>query len=109
MSREKLVEKRREVRGWRLHRRPGDSLEDLAETINPIVRGWMNYYGRFYRTELHHLLQRINTYLMRWARKKFKRLRSFRRADVWWNRVTARDSRLFAHWMWMKEFLPTGW
>jgi RNA-directed DNA polymerase len=43
MSREKLVEKGREVRGWRLHRRPGDSLEDLAEAINPIVRGWMTY------------------------------------------------------------------
>ena len=49
MSREKLVEKGREVRGWRLHRRLGDSLEDLAEAINPIVRGWMHYYGRFRR------------------------------------------------------------
>ena len=45
MSREKLVEKGREVRGWRLHRRPGDSLEDLAEAVNPIVRGWMTYWG----------------------------------------------------------------
>jgi hypothetical protein len=39
MSREKLAEKGREVRHWRLHRRPNDTLGDLAEAINPIVRG----------------------------------------------------------------------
>ena len=39
-----------EVRRWRLHRRTGHDLDDLAEWINPIVRGWMNYYGRFYRS-----------------------------------------------------------
>jgi RNA-directed DNA polymerase len=49
MSREKLTEKGREVRHWRLHRRPNDTLGDLAEAINPIVRGWMTYWGRFWR------------------------------------------------------------
>jgi RNA-directed DNA polymerase len=109
MSREKLVEKGREVRGWRLHRRPGDSLEDLAEAINPIVRGWMTYWGRFYRTEMDPLLKSINTYLMRWARKKYKRLRAFKRLKAWWKGVTQRDSGLFAHWAWTHRFHPTGW
>jgi RNA-directed DNA polymerase len=109
MSREKLVEKGREVRGWRLHRRPGDSLEDLAEAVNPIVRGWMTYWGRFYRTEMDPLLKRINTYLMRWARKKYKRLRGFKRLKAWWKGVTQRDPGLFAHWAWTRKFHPTGW
>jgi len=109
MSREKLVEKGREVRGWRLHRRPGDSLEDLAEAINPIVRGWMTYWGRFYRTEMDPLLKRINTYLMRWARKKYKRLRGFKRLKAWWKGVTQRDPDLFVHWAWTRKFHPTGW
>jgi RNA-directed DNA polymerase len=109
MSREKLVEKGREVRGWRLHRRPGDSLEDLAEAVNPIVRGWMTYWGRFYRTEMDPLLKRINTYLMRWARKKCKRLRGFKRLKAWWKGVTQRDPGLFAHWAWTRKFHPTGW
>ena len=109
MSREKLAEKGREVRHWRLHRRPNDTLGDLAEAINPIVRGWMNYWGRFYRTEMIPLLRRINTYLMRWARKKYKRLRGFKRLKAWWIRVTQRDPDLFAHWAWTHRFHPTGW
>jgi RNA-directed DNA polymerase len=109
MSREKLVEKGREVRGWRLHRRPCDSLEDLAGAVNPIVRGWMTYWGRFYWTEMDPLLKRINTYLMRWARKKYKRLRGFKRLKAWWKGVTHRDPGLFAHWAWTRKFHPTGW
>ena len=61
MSRDKLVAKGREVRRWRIHRRPNDTLSDLAEAINPIVRGWMTYWGRFYREEMIPLLKRINT------------------------------------------------
>ena len=109
MSREKLVEKGREVRNWRLHRRPNDTLGDLAEAINAIVRGWMTYRGRFYRTEMIPLLRRINTYLMRWARKKYKRLRGFKRLKAWWIRVTQCDPDLFAHWAWTHRFHPTGW
>jgi RNA-directed DNA polymerase len=59
-----------EVRAWRIHVRSGTELQDIASWINPIVRGWMTYYGRFYRTALNGLLQRINTYLVRWARRK---------------------------------------
>ncbi|WP_249124793.1 group II intron maturase-specific domain-containing protein [Saccharopolyspora erythraea] len=44
-----------------------DDLSELAEGINPIVAGWMNYYGRFYRSQLYPFLRRINTYLVRWG------------------------------------------
>ncbi len=108
MSREKLTEKGREIRRWRLHRRPNDSLADLAEAINPIVRSWMTYWGRFYRTEMDRLLKSINTYLMRWARKKYKRLRSLKKALVVWQRLTSQYPRLFAHWAWVHEAWQTG-
>ena len=57
-----------QVRGWRLHP-TGTDLRQLAQDINPVVtrQGWMTYYGRFYRSALYPLLQRINTYLLRWA------------------------------------------
>jgi RNA-directed DNA polymerase len=109
MSEEKLTEKGRELRRWRLHRRTNGSLDDLAEAINPIVRGWMNYWGQFGRTRMHPLLKRINTYLLRWARWKYKRLRAFKRLKAWWERVTQRVPTLFVHWQWTHAFHPTGW
>ena len=65
----------REIRRWRLHVRSGTTLTELARSINVIVRGWIGYYGRFYRSMLARLLRRINEYLVRWAMRKYKRLR----------------------------------
>ncbi|MFB7501752.1 group II intron reverse transcriptase/maturase [Streptomyces sp. NPDC056161] len=87
-----------EIRSWRLHRQIHLTFFDLARRINPIVRGWMNYYGVFYRSELHPLLHRINTYLMRWIRKKYRRFSSFKKAHACWQRITRQHPRLFAHW-----------
>jgi len=93
-----------EVRRWRVHLRTGLSLDELAEWINPIMAGWMNYYGRFYRSQLYPLLQRINTYLMRWAGRKYKRLLSYRRFTKWWRGILDRDPGLFTHWRWVRTF-----
>lgn len=48
----------------------------IARWINPVVRGWMTYYGAFCRSELYPLLRRINSYLMRWLMNKYKRYRT---------------------------------
>jgi RNA-directed DNA polymerase len=89
-----------QLRGWRLHRRTRHTLADLAEGINPVVRGWMQYYGAYYRTALHPLLRRINAYLVRFLRRKFERLRSFPKALACWQRVISQQPTLFAHWAW---------
>ncbi|MCA1681738.1 MAG: group II intron reverse transcriptase/maturase [Actinobacteria bacterium] len=89
-----------EVRRWRLHHWTGHSFAEVARRINPIVRGWMQYYGAFYRTALHPLLLRINAYLMRWIRRKYRRLRPFKKAKAGWQRITSQYPRLFAHWAW---------
>ncbi len=89
----------RKIRAWRLHRRSGSDLTDLAEDINPVVRGWFGYYGAFYRSELYSLAARIDQYLVRWAMHKFKRLRGRpARAWSWLNAVRSRQPGLFAHW-----------
>ena len=82
ISKDALKKISAEVRSWRLHRRTGHTFADLARWINPIVRGWMQYYGAFYRSALYPLLSRINAYLMRWIRKKYKRLRAARKPAV---------------------------
>ncbi len=92
---------RRRVKRWRLHLWSGQTLADLAREINPTVRGWINYYGRFYRTELIQALKRINDYLMRWAMRKYKRLRARPvRANRFLAAIAKREPVLFAHWAW---------
>ena len=104
VSPEALKAMGRQVREWRIHLRTGLDLTELAARINPIVLGWMNYYGRFYRSALHRFLQRINTYLMRWAQKKYRRLRSFKRFRAWWTALVVREPGLFRHWAWTSAF-----
>ena len=77
ISPEALKAKSDRLRELRIHRRTDLSLDDLAEWLNPIIAGWMNYYGRYYRSALDPLLQRVSTYLRRWAGKKYKRLRTY--------------------------------
>jgi RNA-directed DNA polymerase len=93
-----------EVRRWRLHHQIGLDFTEVARRFNPIVRGWMQYYGAFYRSALQSLLQRINTYLMRWIRAKYKRLRPFKKAHACWKRIIHQHPRLFAHWAWAPRF-----
>lgn len=55
------------VRAWHLNRRSGTGLSGLAEEIDPQVRGWIGYYGAFYRFELYSLARHINEHLLGWA------------------------------------------
>jgi hypothetical protein len=60
--------------------------------------------GRYYRTALNPLLERINSYLVRWAKRKYKRLRTLKKVRRWWKDLTARRPDLFAHWKWVTGF-----
>ena len=87
------------VRGWALHLRSDKSLEDLARMFNSHIRGWINYYGRFYPSALYPTLRRIDVFLTRWAYRKFKSLRRHkRRSRCWLERIARRQTSLFAHW-----------
>ena len=98
----------REVRSWHLARRSDKTLDDLARMFNSIVQGWINYYGRFYKSGLLSFLRRLNRHLARWACRKFKRLRRReRRAMAWLAEVARRAPRLFAHWRFGAR--PDGW
>jgi group II intron reverse transcriptase/maturase len=87
------------IRAWHLRRRTGLDLSSIAAEVNPLVRGWIGYYGAFYRSELHFLAFRIDQHLVRWARHKFKRLRhSPVCAWAWLAAVKRREPGLFEHW-----------
>jgi RNA-directed DNA polymerase len=90
---------RREIHDWRMHLKPDKSLEDLSDMFNPIIRGWINYYGRFYKSRLYGVLRQLNKALIHWVRRKFKRYENHRRnAEYWLGRVARRQPKLFAHW-----------
>jgi RNA-directed DNA polymerase len=103
-SKDAIKKMNAQVKSWRLHTRTGHSMGEIADAINPVIRGWMQYYGAFYRTELYPLLRRINSYLVRWVRKKYKRLKTFKRAHRAWKRVTSQYPAWFAHWRWVHAF-----
>jgi len=92
-------EMRRTMRGWRLHLRSDKTLEDISRMFNPILRGWINYYGRYYRSALYPTFRVLDRTLVRWATRKYKRLRGHpRRATHWLGRIARREPYLFAHW-----------
>jgi RNA-directed DNA polymerase len=98
----------REIRSWHIARRSDKSLGDLARMFNSIVQGWINYYGRFYKSMLYPLLRRINDHLVRWAMRKYKRLRRReKRAGELLAEASRRSPRLFAHWRFGLK--PGGW
>ena len=90
---------RQTIRGWRMHLKPDKTIEDLSRMFNPIIRGWINYYGRFYKSEMYSILRHVDRALVRWVRKKYKRYRNHqRRATYWLGKIANREPKLFAHW-----------
>lgn len=95
-SKKRIMEK---VRDWRLTRWVHLKLSDIAVEINAEVRGWMNYYGKFYGSQLKAFLQCINLRLARWAERKYKRFRRKPKdAYKWLVKVASKNPTLFYHW-----------
>jgi RNA-directed DNA polymerase len=89
----------RAVRRWALHHRSDKSLQELAAMYNPCIRGWLGYYSHFYKTQLRPTLKRIDLYVIRWARRKFKRLPcKTKGARDWFDWLRRANPTLFAHW-----------
>ena len=98
-SDEALKRVRQTVRSWSIPRRSDKSLNDLANMFNCYIRGWINYYGRYYKSALYPTLRHIDIILARWAHRKFKSLRGHqRRSRHWLDRIARRQPGLFAHW-----------
>ena len=84
---------------WRIRLRTDKSLEDLAKMFNPMLRGWINYYGSFYRSAMNRALRPLEYALMKWAMRKYRRFKGHqRRARKWLEGVAERAPVLFAHW-----------
>nr|WP_282433802.1 group II intron maturase-specific domain-containing protein [Desulfosporosinus sp. I2] len=71
----------------------------MSHMFNPVLRGWVNYYGRFYKSEMYSVLRHMNRALVRWARRKYKKLEIHQRwATAWLGRIARCEQRLFVQW-----------
>ena len=87
------------IRKWQLRCRMDRWIDDLARMFNPVIRGWITYYGRYYKSALYPTLRYLDQCLAYWAMAKYKRLRRHRQgAEHWVSKTASRDPRLFAHW-----------
>jgi RNA-directed DNA polymerase len=99
ISRSSMKAISREVRSWHMQLKNDKSLVDLSNMFNLKLRGWHAYYGRFYPSALYRIWRNINGYLVRWVRRKYKRLAWHkRRARRYLRRLAEKNPRLFIHW-----------
>lgn len=99
VSRAALTEMRQMARRLNLRNRTDLSLQDIALKLNPLLRGWIGYYGRFQPSALDPLYRHIDKLLIAWSKRKYKRFRgSWRRARLFIEEVCRKCPKLFVHW-----------
>ena len=90
---------RQKMRTWRLQLRSDKSIEDLGRMFYSTINGWINYYGRYYKSALYPVFQHLNRLVVWWAMRKYKKLRGHqRKATHWLGRIAVREAYRFPHW-----------
>ena len=97
-SKSSVKSMRSKTRNHKFYRRTDLSLNDIAERFNPVLRGWIEYYGKYNRSSLDPVLRHFNKTLVAWVRRKYKKLRGKTRAANWLLKISEREPCLFAHW-----------
>lgn len=99
VSKEAIKGMYQKIRDWRLHWQTSRGIDEIAQSINPIVSGWLNYYGSYYKSALDQIRNHVDRKLISWAIRKYKRMKgSQRRAIRWLNNIKKKDPTLFVYW-----------
>jgi RNA-directed DNA polymerase len=99
VSSKALKTMRQTTRKWNLRNRTDLDLNEIAHMFNPILRGWLQYYGCFYLSAMNPVWRHFNQTLIAWAMKKYKKLKGHKtRAGDFIEGVARRQSHLFVHW-----------
>jgi len=99
VSQAALTSMRQTIRKTNFRNRTQNTLEDVARQLNPVLRGWMEYYGRYSPSALYPVFRHVNRSLVAWAMRKYKRLARHRtRAGLFLETISKKNPRLFAHW-----------
>lgn len=99
VSKEALKSMRAATRKWNFRNRTDLSLQDIARIYNPILRGWIGYYGRYCPSGLYPVFRHFNNTLKAWVMRKYKRFKGHKtRAGIFLERLSEKEPHLFAHW-----------
>jgi len=93
---------RTKIQDWKLIKNSRNTLTSIARAKRPILQGWINFFGKYGRAEIKRTLFYLNEELVRWARRKYKRLKSKSKAVRWLIGVRRREPNLFVHWEFAK-------
>ncbi|WP_232423148.1 group II intron maturase-specific domain-containing protein [Leptospira noguchii] len=99
VSKDAQVRMRQKIREWNLQLMTPKTIKDISRLYNPVLRGWLNYYGAFYKTEMRRVFEHFDRKVALWARRKYKKLRRLKRKSIYWlGKIARRESWLFTHW-----------
>lgn len=99
VSKSALKSMRLRIRKMRIRMATQMSIAQIAKWLNPIISGWIAYYGKYTRSALYGMCRHVNKALVRWARRKFKSLRKYKtRAMIFLEGISKQNPNLFAHW-----------
>jgi RNA-directed DNA polymerase len=86
------------VRSWKLRRWVGCNIVELATALNPVIRGWLNYYSHFYKRACYRIAMILDLALVRWAMRKFRKMGSYHKSTAYVKRLRSQQPELFHHW-----------
>ena len=94
-----LKSMRATTRQWNLRNRTDLGLGDIARMYNPVIRGWLTYYGKYYPSALYWFCRHFNKTLVAWAMRKYKKLKGHKtRVSQFLEKISEENPKLFAHW-----------
>jgi RNA-directed DNA polymerase len=101
-----LKDIRSTIKSLKIRRQTQFTLEEIARRLNPLLRGWIEYYGRFTPSALEPIYRHVNLTLLRWARRKFKRF-AVRptQAGRFLEQLARKPDAVFVHW----RLATNGW
>lgn len=107
ISKKSMLKIKATIRSWNLNRQTYLSLQQIADNINPIITGWLNYYTKFTKSECWKVMKYLNDKLSRWVKRKYKRFKGKKKLGKAYDWLVVRasyDKTLFSHWA--NGFIP---
>lgn len=99
VSKKSAISFRDKIKDKNIHAMSGSVIEMVAEILNPMIRGWMNYFSKYNKSAVKYTMDCINRRLVKWVMSKYKHFRNHRsNAEKWLREIAKREPNMFPHW-----------